>query len=328
MKGPVISVIVPVYKVEKYLRRCLDSITEQTYTNLEVILVDDGSPDRCGEICDEYAAKDVRFLVIHTRNGGVGVARNIGLSKCHGKYIMFVDSDDYLEPNMCEMLLDAIKKNNSCIAVCGFFVDDESGKRRIVGPSQYTSLSGKESVIKYFSGSGSTYLVNVWNKLYDKRIFDKNSILRFPSDMRYEDEFISYKILYHASKIVFIRPALYHYVQHAESFMHTLNLDDMMARRTCLMEYYRWAKEEAPDMRDLIEYAGIRIFNGFVWSYVQYGEPESLRTMVHELNQFILGQTHHFLKNPYKNLKSIKNYYLMKWGLFIAIKRFSLKKGK
>ncbi len=321
MKGPVISIIVPIYKVEKYLLRCLNSIAAQTYTDFEAILIDDGSPDRCGEICDEYTIKDARFHVIHQENGGLSAARNTGLNNCRGQYIMFVDSDDYLRIDMCEQLMSAIKMTNADIAVCGFWVEEETGRsRRGIGPSCTEIISGKDTVIRYFSGSGSTYLANIWNKLYDKQIFEKHPMIRFPVGLKHEDEFTSYKLLYRAKKVALINNNLYYYVQRSDSIMHTLSIDSMMARKACLMEYYRWAEEEAPDMKKLIEYAGIRIFNGFVWSYVQYGRPSELKAVVNELNVFILGQTKDFWKNPYVNVKQLKNFLLMKAGLLTASK--------
>ena len=116
--GERISVIVPVYKVEPYLRKCLDSIVNQTYRNLEIILVDDGSPDNCGRICDEYAERDKRIRVIHQKNGGVSSARNEGLKIASGDWIGWVDSDDWIEPDMFEYLLENAKKSKADIAVC------------------------------------------------------------------------------------------------------------------------------------------------------------------------------------------------------------------
>ena len=330
MKGSVISIIVPVCKVEKYLRRCLDSIAEQTYTHFEVILVDDGSPDHCGEICDEYARQDARFRVIHQDNGGPSAARNTGLNNCCGQYVMFVDSDDYLQTDMCERLMSEIKMTNADIAVCGFWVEEAAGSSRSVGPDYTETISGKESVIRYFSGNGSTYLAIVWNKLYDKQIFNRHPVIRFPVGLKHEDEFTSYKLLYRAKRVALINNNLYHYIQRNGSIMHTLSIDSMMARKACLIEYYRWAEEEAPDMRKLIEYAGIRIFNGFVWSYVKFGKPEELHTAVNELNRFILRETTQFWKNPYVTLKQFKNFILMKMGLLIASKTIGtfFKRGK
>lgn len=113
-----ISVIVPVYKVEKYIKKCIESIINQTYENLEIILVDDGSPDNCGKICDEYAKKDKRIKVIHKENGGVSSARNLGLEKSNGQYITFIDSDDWIEEEYCEILLTTLKEQNADCAIC------------------------------------------------------------------------------------------------------------------------------------------------------------------------------------------------------------------
>lgn len=110
MYTPLVSIIVPIYKVEPYLRRCVDSIVCQTYTNLEIILVDDGSPDTCPQICDEYANKDKRIVVIHKKNGGLSDARNAGLNSCKGEYISFIDSDDYVDYDFIESLIEPIKK--------------------------------------------------------------------------------------------------------------------------------------------------------------------------------------------------------------------------
>ena len=114
-----ISVIVPVYKVEPYLRQCVDSILGQTYRDIEVLLIDDGSPDRCGEICEEYAGKDARVRVFHTENNGLSSARNLGLREAKGEYIGFVDSDDWIDPDMYEILLRRIEESGTNVSVCG-----------------------------------------------------------------------------------------------------------------------------------------------------------------------------------------------------------------
>lgn len=125
---PELSIIVPVYKVEKYLPRCIDSILAQTFGDFELILIDDGSPDGCGHICDEYARKDKRIVVIHQKNMGVSAARNAGLDIARGRYIGFVDSDDWIEPQMYEVMMDAIRENGADMAVCGVRYADEDGK--------------------------------------------------------------------------------------------------------------------------------------------------------------------------------------------------------
>ena len=127
-----ISVIVPIYNVEKYVNKCVGSIVNQTYTNLEIILVDDGSPDRCPEICDEWAKKDSRIKVIHKKNGGLSDARNAGMKIASGDYIAFVDSDDWIAPEMYERLLMAIKNDNSDIAACAVKMVWEDGSSRTI----------------------------------------------------------------------------------------------------------------------------------------------------------------------------------------------------
>lgn len=126
---PLITIIVPIYKVENYLDKCVYSIIQQTYTNLEIILVDDGSPDNCGNICENYRKKDSRIKVIHKENGGLSDARNVGINSATGKYIAFIDSDDYIAINYIEELYKAIKKYNVQIALCSYILISESGEK-------------------------------------------------------------------------------------------------------------------------------------------------------------------------------------------------------
>ncbi|EGP5489252.1 glycosyltransferase, partial [Enterococcus faecium] len=141
-----ISIIVPVYKVEPYLRKCVDSILAQTFTDFEVILVDDGSPDNSGKICDEYASKDSRVRVIHKKNGGLSSARNAGIDVARGKYLGFVDSDDYIEKDMYELLYDNIVKEQADLSICGIY-DIYAGKKVKILPEEYKVLD-KVSAMK------------------------------------------------------------------------------------------------------------------------------------------------------------------------------------
>ena len=162
MSQPLVSIIVPIYKVEPYLRRCLDSIVNQSYTNLEIILVDDGSPDNCPQICDEYASKDNRIKVIHKKNGGLSDARNAGLDICKGEYISFVDSDDWVDEKYIETLLDLAIKENVDIAIgehekkirdSAFFKKKHSSKKNIgFAISTKNFISKKYSFIHTFLG--------------------------------------------------------------------------------------------------------------------------------------------------------------------------------
>ena len=218
-----ISVIVPVYKVEPYLRRCIDSILAQTYTNFELILVDDGSPDNCGAICDEYAEKDNRIIVIHQENGGLSAARNAGIdwvfANSHSRWITFVDSDDALAPIMLETLYQEAVNHQADMAVTrgATFSDDVQLEKegKYVGP--VSCYSGKELLKSLY---GKNYIVSVmaWGKLIRRELYRD---LRFPVGKIHEDEATTPILLFHARKVVVIRSWLYYYRQREESIMHT-----------------------------------------------------------------------------------------------------------
>ena len=168
-----ISVIVPVYKVERYLCRCVDSIIAQTYTNLQIILVDDGSPDGSGAICDDYAAKDSRITVIHKKNGGLSDARNAGLVAACGSYIGFVDSDDYIAVDMYEKLYKAIVACNADMSVCNFRYVDENGnnieERNNALPVKDEVIDGITALTRTLDDKG-WYYVTAWNRLYSRKL--------------------------------------------------------------------------------------------------------------------------------------------------------------
>lgn len=163
---PEISIIVPVYKVEPYLRKCIDSILAQTFTDFELILIDDGSPDNCGVICDEYAAKDNRVVVVHQENAGVSAARNAGLNIARGSYIGFVDSDDWIEPEMYETMLRTAKESKADVVMCGVKYTDVDGTRSIPGFSQEQVYRTSEELLKELFGVPNRFGGGVCNKLF------------------------------------------------------------------------------------------------------------------------------------------------------------------
>ena len=240
MKNETISVIVPVYKVEPYLRECVDSIINQTYKNLEIILVDDGSPDNCGAICDEYAAQDSRVRVIHKENGGVSSARNAGIEAATGDYIGFVDSDDWIEKDMFETLLTALVNANADMCICNCADETESGERI---PTEYplsSEILSKREVLKRLIRPGGGVYAGVWNKLYKASILKNH---RFMVGRRYEDELISHHVINECESVVTISDVLYHYIQRGGSFCNSpysvKNLDQSYA----LLDRYRFFKE-------------------------------------------------------------------------------------
>ncbi len=215
-----ISVIVPVFEVEKYLRECIESILNQTYTNLEIILVDDGSPDKCGEICEEYAKTDNRIIVIHQENKGLSSARNRGLDIATGDYIGFVDSDDKIAPDMFEILLNNLKQYDADISICGFYRLYEDGRCIKEKQSvQGVRLLDRDEALLHLLEDKDMHS-HVWNKLF-KHDFWKD--VRFPVGRNLEDVATTYLLFDNAEKIVTCDTPLYYYVQRPDSIIRTRN---------------------------------------------------------------------------------------------------------
>lgn len=210
-----ISVIVPIYKVEKFLNKSLDSIINQTYKNLEIILVDDGSPDNCGKICDEYAKRDERIKVIHKENGGVSSARNAGLDAVTGEYISFIDPDDYVSENFIEILYNILKKNSVDIVECDFIKFENEPVLESVS-DELEIISSLEMQKRIYSDFNLRTIV-LWNKLYVAKIFDD---LRFPLGRINEDEALIPSIIYNAkNNIAISNLKLYYYRFNPKSIM-------------------------------------------------------------------------------------------------------------
>ena len=211
-----ISVIVPVYNVEAYLDRCVQSIIEQTYTNLEIILVDDGSPDRCPQMCDAWAKKDPRIKVIHKKNGGLSDARNAGMAVATGSFIGFIDSDDWIEPNMYALLYDRLSEDRSDISACGvemFWEDRSKESIPLTSPGNHV-LNTTAALTALIEES---YLKQpVWYKLYKRDLIQN---LLFPVGKYHEDVFWSYMAVSRAEKISVFDTPCYHYSQRSGSIM-------------------------------------------------------------------------------------------------------------
>lgn len=214
-----ISVVVPIYKVEKYLTKCVDSICSQTYKNLEIILVDDGSPDSCGDICEQYGKRDERIQVIHKENGGLSDARNAGLEAASGSYIIFIDSDDYIHAAMIETLYTLARNKKADIAVCGLklIFDEEKGDVQAdITKAQTVTIASEEERLQYFFGKTQMIFTVAWNKLYKRELFQD---IRYPKGKLHEDEFTTYKLMDKAERIAYTDAELYFYVQRKDSIM-------------------------------------------------------------------------------------------------------------
>lgn len=206
-----ISVIIPVYKVERYLNRCVESIAAQSYRNLEIILVDDGSPDQCGDMCDSWARKDARIRVIHKKNGGLSDARNAGIGAANGEYIVFVDSDDYIAQEMIERLYGAVRSNQTKLALCNVLCVDEDGLptgESDGSPIREECLTAEQILPRFYQAGGPLYIV-AWNKLYHRSLLSKET---FPVGKWHEDEFIAAQLFWKAGRVACIDYMGYHYV--------------------------------------------------------------------------------------------------------------------
>lgn len=214
MENVRVSVIVPIYKVEQTLDRCVKSIRKQSYRNLEIILVDDGSPDRCPQMCDEYALADNRIVVVHKKNGGLSDARNAGIKKSTGEYIAFVDSDDYIEPNYISSMLQLAENNGSDLVVCSFY-DEDPHRSTLQLPD--ISISGRQLFINAIRKSKWQYKV-AWNKLYKRELCPPEI---FEVGRQHEDEFSFHKILCNAKNVSVTSLLLYHYTYNKNSIMNS-----------------------------------------------------------------------------------------------------------
>ena len=212
-----ISVVVPVYNVEEYLNRCVDSILNQTFTDFELILVDDGSPDNCGKICDEYAEKDNRVRVIHKPNGGLSDARNAGiewaLKNSDSEWITFIDSDDWVHPQYLELLLKAACDSGTSISICSYVSTDKQTNDTKIFDSKFEIHNTEKFYIEK-----NVNAVVAWGKLYKKKDFTE---IRYPVGKIHEDEFTTHKILFKYDNVAFVNEELYYYFTNPEGIMNS-----------------------------------------------------------------------------------------------------------
>ena len=285
-----VSIIVPVYKVEKYIRRCIDSILAQAYEDFELILVDDGSPDDCGNICDEYAKKDSRIVVIHKENGGLSDARNVALdwvfANSQSEYIVFVDSDDWVHSEYLEALRNGIKNTGAEICACAF------------EPVSFKNYSEKYYEICFKLYSGEDFCVDewcysnaAWAKLYPKSFFET---LRFPVGKIHEDAFTIYKVLLPCEKLAFI-----------QSFLYCFNADntESITRR-------QWTPERMVLLDAIEERIAYCIENNYK-KYLNTEVEEYIKTVkyyLHKIEQFGFSE--------YKKIISFKLRKMLKLRCF------------
>ena len=251
--GKLISVIVPVYNVAEYLPRCVDSILNQTYANLQIILVDDGSTDGSGRICDAYISTDRRIQVVHQENGGLSAARNTGIEHAQGEYLSFIDSDDFIHPEFYQRLYAAISQSSADIAVCSFVpVADSIAKDP--GKHQLTLYRGTKEIMNNFFNQNCAASVVAVNKLYKRSLFEK---LRYTEGIIHEDEDLTYRLFYQCSCVAYLSDALYYYFRRENSIttkrysMRNLQIFDILKS---VIQFYDEHQEKALKKKAIIRY--------------------------------------------------------------------------
>ena len=346
----VVSVIVPVYNVEDYLERCLNSIIRQTFSNMEIICVDDGSTDRSGELLDKYAEADSRIIVIHKENGGVSTARNTALACVKGRFVYFIDSDDWIESNAIEEFVSCMKEDVD-VVVAGASVEDEGGDtaRGIEGLNK--KYAPKRSGVFFLDDSLiKDMTVVVWDKLFRSDIIRNNGII-FPEGRKFEDTSFTVEYLVHSKKVFFTQKRLYHYVRRPMSittrnyndYTDKLYVFDHLYKRlegfgllnkyknTLSFHYLRYLKqgyegsplsmrgEFAKKATALAQHYDATVFNSDLVSYIKEGKYSRVAPFDKDV-VIVLKAVHPAIENAFKTVKSLfaQSYKLPKVMLMVA----------
>ena len=249
MEKPLISIIIPVYKVEKYLEKCIKSVLSQTYKNLQIILVDDGSPDNCGNICDDYARVDNRIEVIHKANGGLSDARNVGLKAARGEYIGFVDSDDYVSNEMFENLYNTLISNDVDVSICNFYIVIDN-KNIIKNADNGVKIYNKLEILKeiLLDKKIQSY---AWNKLYKRELFED---IEYPIGKKYEDIGTTFYILEKCNKIVVSGSPEYYYLTRGDSIVNNNTEGTVIDYISLISDRYDYIDKKYKELKKYNDY--------------------------------------------------------------------------
>lgn len=306
-----VSIIVPIYKVAPFIEKCVTSLLAQTYTDIEIILVDDGSPDECPAICDAFASQDSRVHVVHQQNGGLSAARNAGIEVASGDYLAFVDGDDFVSPDYIQVLLNACKQYNTKMAACGYFEYYSEQRNTPVCVPDTVVLSSQEAVLDIFTMKNQVQVM-AWNKLYARELFEKTGI-RYPVGKIHEDVFTTYRCCAAAEKVVCVNKPCYYYVQREGSIISQtfspkrLQLLDAVNSIKPFVEQYAPLYDEAyeyyvflNDLTIINAMADSRYYDKQLFSKMACG----IREQFEKLN-----------KNPYFSRKNRLTYCVLKLGM-------------
>ena len=317
-----LSVIIPVYNTEQYLLKCISSVLDQTYQHMEIFLIDDGSTDNSGRICDEYAQKDSRIYVIHKENGGQGAARNCALDRIRGDYIAFVDSDDYLEKDMYTTMIDAIERTNSDLSLCGFAT--HSGLRIIhsgCSEREFVMDSAEELMRRYFD---SPFIGGApWNKIYRKELFDS---IRFPEGVAREDIYIMYRLLGSCKRAVHTGKPLYHYIIRDGSSEHQAFQTKYLISIDIADQRCEYIRENFPELLELAEIACYGARLSAIRKIVRSSSVKKYKSIYDDLVEYI--KTHTAPTKEYERQRKKILYHPFMFTLEMNIKHKYRKRLK
>lgn len=312
-----ISIIVPIYNVELFLRKCIDSIKNQSYKNIEIILVDDGSPDNCGKFCDEYKQKDNRIKVVHKKNGGLSEARNYGIEIATGDYILFVDSDDYIANNMCQILLEKAQQYKADIVSCNLEEVFEDGSYKISKQDLNTNVqvfSNLEMIkLDFFDVTINTSVV--WNKLYARKLFFGEHKIRFPVGKLHEDNYTVYKLYYYANKVVVINDVLYYYLRRSDSITGNPSAKNVIDKIDAGIDEFSFANDINDQVLKSMVFAhSLNSYMGLINDTSIDIRNANIRNKLQEYKLCILNNAN-ISKNSYIDYKRYIKYFVMKFNL-------------
>ncbi|MBR3683781.1 MAG: glycosyltransferase [Lachnospiraceae bacterium] len=309
-----ISVIIPIYNTGKYLEKCIESVLNQTYTDLEVILVNDGSTDNSLDICREYEKKDPRVILISQENKGISAARNAALKAAKGDIFSMVDSDDYLEPEMFELMLDKMNEQDADIVACNYRKVYENPKDNPSCDEEESEsvhvYDGKEAVKQLMEGKNATRLIVAHCKIYKKHLFEQ---VFYPEGKVHEDEFVTYLLIYKSKRVVFFEKKLYNYMQRQGSIMSEIaNVKlSVFDKSDALYERVRYFEDGDEELfvlavrRYLEEY--LKVLRLYVRSKgrtsVGVSQMQQFQDRMQEYKQYLEKQTYKRLCHMYKDVR-------------------------
>lgn len=303
------SIVVPVYNIEKYIEKCIESLRVQTWKNLEIILVDDGSPDQCGEICDKYAAKDSRIRVLHKKNGGLSDARNKGALEAKGEYLFFVDGDDSVNPRLVEKTMLCAEEQNSDMVIFDFeSVEEDTGRRDLY----HFSLPEDRTVNMTNTPELMLKTPAAWCRMYRKEFWDKSGI-RYPEGIHYEDLATTPRLMLKAEKIAYVGDEpLYYYMLRPGSIMRSTNFERSYRDRTHVLDYLKqYYEEQGADRSCQKEMEYLFFEHGYFVPSKEIILADAKSPWLPKFKTYALDNYPGLLENPYIRQLSVKDKILL-----------------